>query len=73
MKIQGVSEGSPAEKGGLKGGDVIVGLGDKKVGNIYDFMDLLNAHKPGDEVAVTVRRDGKELKLPVKLGSRPGR
>ncbi len=43
MKIQGVSEGSPAEKGGLKGGDVIIRLGDKKVGTIYDFMETLGA------------------------------
>ena len=73
MKIQGVSEGSPAEKGGLKGGDVIIRLGDKKVGTIYDFMETLGAHKPGDEVDVVVQRDGKEVKLRVKLGSRPGR
>jgi hypothetical protein len=73
MKIQGVSEGSPAEKGGLKGGDVIIRLADKKVGTIYDFMETLGDHKPGDEVDVVVKRDGKEVKLRVKLGSRPGR
>jgi hypothetical protein len=73
MKIQGVSDGSPAEKGGLKGGDVIIRLGDKRVGTIYDFMETLGAHKPGDEVEVVVKRDGKEVKLRVTLGSRPGR
>jgi hypothetical protein len=73
MKIQGVTEGSPAEKGGLKGGDIIVRLGDKKVGTIYDYMEALGAHKPGDEVEVTVKRDGKNVVLHVKLDSRPGR
>lgn len=73
MKIQGVSEGSPAEKGGLKGGDVIIRLGKKKVGTIYDFMETLSAHKPGDEVDVVVQRDGKEVTLHVKLGTRSGR
>jgi S1-C subfamily serine protease len=73
MKIQDVSEGSPAQKGGLKGGDVIIRLGDKKVGTIYDFMETLGAHRPGDEVDVVVKRDGKDVKLRVKLGSRPGR
>jgi hypothetical protein len=73
MKIQGVSEGSPAEKGGLKGGDVIIRVGDKKVGTIYDFMEILNAHKPGDEVDVMVKREGKDVTLRVKLGSRSGR
>jgi S1-C subfamily serine protease len=73
MKLQGVSEGSPAEKGGLKSGDIIVQLGDKKVGTIYDYMEALAAHKPGDEIDVTVKRDGKDVTLRVKLGSRPGR
>lgn len=73
MKIQGVSEGSPAEKGGLKGGDVIIRLGDRKVGTIYDYMEALGARRPGEEVDVTVKRDGKEIKLRVKLGTRSGR
>jgi S1-C subfamily serine protease len=73
MKIQGVSDGSPAEKGGLKGGDVIIRLGGKRVGTIYDYMETLGSHKPGDEVEVVVKRDGQEVKLRVKLGSRPGR
>ncbi len=73
MKIQGVSEGSPAEKGGLKGGDVIVRIGDKKIGTIHDFMETLSAHKPGDKVDVVVKRDGKEVKLSITLGSRSGR
>lgn len=72
MKIQGVSPGSPAEKGGLKGGDVIIRLGGKKVGTIYDYMETLGAHKPGEEVDVVVRRDGKETTLRVKLGTRSG-
>ena len=66
-------EGSPAEKGGLKGGDIIIRLGDKKVGTIYDFMETLGAHKPGEEVDVMVKRDGKEVKLRVTMGSRSGR
>jgi hypothetical protein len=73
MKIQGVSEGSPAEKAGLKGGDVIIRLGNKKIGTIYDYMEALGAHKPDEEVDVVVKRDGKEVTLRVKLGTRPGR
>ena len=33
----------------------------------------MSQYKPGDEVNVVVKRDGKEVKLQVKLGSRPGR
>jgi S1-C subfamily serine protease len=43
------------------------------VGTIYDYMEALGARKPGDEVDVTVKRDGKEVKLRVKLGTRSGR
>jgi hypothetical protein len=72
VKLDGVNEGSPAEKGGLRAGDVIVRFGDTKVEDINDFMDGLTKHKPGDEVEVVVRRDGKETPLKVKLGTRPG-
>jgi S1-C subfamily serine protease len=70
MRIDGVSEGSPAEKAGLKGGDVITSFGGKAVGTIYDFMDSMNRYKPGDQVEILVKRDGKVVKLQVTLGSR---
>jgi hypothetical protein len=72
MRIEGVTEGSPAEKGGLKGGDVITRFGDKRVGTIYDFMESMARYKPGDQVELRVRRDGKEVTLQVKLGTRSG-
>jgi S1-C subfamily serine protease len=71
MKLAGVREGSPADKGGLKGGDSIIRFGGKPVGTIYDFMDSMNRYKPGDAVELVVRRDGKEVKLNVTLGTRP--
>jgi membrane-associated protease RseP (regulator of RpoE activity) len=69
VALDGVSEGSPAEKAGLKGGDVIIRFGGKDVRDIEDFMIGLNAHKPGDEVEVVVRRDGKDVSLKATLGS----
>ncbi len=73
MKLAGVSEGSPAEKGGLKGGDTIIEFGKKRVGTIYDFMESMGRYKPGDVVDVVVKREGKDVKLKVTLGSRPNR
>jgi hypothetical protein len=70
LKLAGVREGSPADKGGLKQGDVITRFGDKPVGTIYDYMEIMGQHKPGDKVDLVVQRDGKELKLRVTLGSR---
>ncbi|MEO6808183.1 MAG: M20/M25/M40 family metallo-hydrolase [Isosphaeraceae bacterium] len=69
VTLDGVSEGSPAEKAGLKGGDTIIRFGGKDVKDIEDFMIGLNAHKPGDEVEVVVRRDGKDVPLKATLGS----
>lgn len=66
--IMGVAGGSPAAKGGLKGGDLIVGLGEKKIGNLSDFDLALRKYKAGDEVEVVVMRDKKEVKLKVILG-----
>jgi hypothetical protein len=71
VKLSGVREGSPAEKGGLKGGDVIVGFGGKPVATIYDYTESLARCKPGDTVDVVVKRDGKETTLKITLTARP--
>jgi hypothetical protein len=65
--IQGVGNDSPAQKAGMQAGDVIIGLGDNKIGNLADFDSALRKYKAGDKVAVVVRRDGKEVKLDVVL------
>ena len=70
VKLEGVAEGGPAEQGGLKGGDVIVKFDNKAIDDIEGFMEALSSHKPGDEVEVVVQRDGKDMPLKVKLGSR---
>jgi len=69
MKISDVRAGGPADKGGLKGGDTIVGIGGKPIGTIYDYMESLSGYKPGEKVEVVVKRDGREVKLNVELGA----
>jgi aminopeptidase YwaD len=61
MRISGVQPDRPAQKAGLKSGDVIVKLAGKTVMNIYDYMGILGELKPGDVVEVEVLRDGKSL------------
>jgi len=70
VKFADVKPGSPAAKAGLKGGDVLVQFGDKAIKNLYDFTDALRRSKVGDVVPVTVLRDGKELRVEVKLEQR---
>jgi hypothetical protein len=68
MKLSDVREGGPAAKAGIKGGDVIVGIGGKPIGTIYDYMESLGRYKPGDSVDVQVKREGKDVTLRVELG-----
>jgi len=70
LKLETILPGSPAEKAGLKAGDVLVGIGDVEVRDMQSFGPLMNTHKPGDEVSVKVRRDGKYLDVPLTLGKR---
>ncbi|HLG93882.1 MAG TPA: M20/M25/M40 family metallo-hydrolase, partial [candidate division Zixibacteria bacterium] len=70
VKLSGVREGSPAEKAGIKGGDVIVRFGSKEIRNIYDYTYALGAYKPGDKVEIGLVREGKALTVSVLLDRR---
>lgn len=70
LRITGVRAGSPADIGGLKGGDVIVEFGGKPVKDLYGYSDALYAHKPGDVVSIVVLRGGQRVTLQVTLGKR---
>ncbi len=65
VKLSGVRGGSPAEKGGLKGGDVIVEFGAQKIANIYDYTYALDAVKIGQPVGIVIEREGQRVKLTV--------
>lgn len=70
VRITGVRAGSPAEQAGLKGGDVITAIGDKRIANLYDMTDALRSRRPGDTVVVVIRRDGVEHRATAILGKR---
>ncbi len=67
MGITGVRDGSPADRAGLRGGDVIIRFGSHEVDDVYGYMYALQGFEPGDEVEVVVLRDGKRLKFAVVL------
>ena len=69
-RFQAVTAGSPAEKAGLKAGDILVEFGGAKVGNIYDYTSALQNYQPGDTVEVVVLRDGESLQVQVTLEDR---
>jgi len=67
-KISGTSEGSPAEKVGLKPGDVIISFGGKTITGLYDLSFVLKEKKPGDVVDVVVLRGNETLTFKAQLG-----
>ncbi|MGE3999086.1 MAG: M20/M25/M40 family metallo-hydrolase [Planctomycetaceae bacterium] len=67
--LQGVSPGSPADKAGLQGGDLIVKLGKYNITGLDDFDLALREFSAGEEVLVTVRRAGEEREFHVTLAT----
>lgn len=65
LRLTGVKPGSPAEKAGLAGDDIMTRLGATQIKNIYDLMTALGNFKPGDQSEVVVLRDGKSITMNV--------
>ena len=72
LKLMGVRPDSPADKGGLKTGDVVVEFGGVQVKDLYSYSRALYSHKPGDVVKVVVMRGTERIELTVTLGKRGG-
>jgi hypothetical protein len=72
VKLTGVREGSPAEKAGIRAGDVIVRMGEMDVHDLQGLTNALRTYKPGDTVPVVLLRDGQRVTLTVTLGTRGG-
>ncbi len=69
--VRAVVAGSPAEKAGLKVGDVLTKIGDTTVTDAQSASAAVQTHKIGDEVAVEVTRDGKTVTFKATLTAAP--
>ena len=63
VKLSGVRAGGPADKAGLKGGDIIVEFAGPKIANIYDYTYALDAVKIGQPTTVVILRQGERKSL----------
>jgi acetylornithine deacetylase/succinyl-diaminopimelate desuccinylase-like protein len=72
VRLLGVRAGSPAEKAGLRGDDIITRIGNMQVPDLQAMADALRSHKPGDTVEIVVRRGDQETTLHATLGARGG-
>lgn len=62
-----IQPGSPAERAGLKPGDILLAINETDTGTIYDVKRIMAALSLGDEVRLHVRRESSDLILEVDL------
>ncbi|MBI5772456.1 MAG: M20/M25/M40 family metallo-hydrolase [Verrucomicrobia bacterium] len=65
VKLSGARAGGPADKAGVKAGDIIVEFGGQKIANIYDYTYAMDAAKIGQPVKIVVLRAGQRVTLTV--------
>ena len=70
--VNQVQPGSPADRGGLRHGDVIIQVDDMEIESAQQLRLVISQMRPGSEVTVTLIRQGERLNLPVVLGSLNG-
>ena len=68
--VQKVSADGPAERAGMKNGDIITTVDGKSVDTTENLIQMISAHRPGDTVSLGVLRDGRNVNLKVKLADR---
>ena len=67
VRVDGVSENRPAQKAGIKTGDIILSIGDFKVNSLESYMQALGKFKKGDKTAVLYSRGGQTLSSTVEF------
>jgi serine protease DegQ len=69
--IAGVLKNGPADRGGIKPGDILVGVEGKQVTDSSSMLNLVAALQPGKQATLRLLRNGGEVKLKVTVGKRP--
>ena len=69
--ISGVLEGGPADKAGMKPGDVLTQVNGQAVNDVVTLLNRIAQTSPGDEAKINLLRKGKPMALKVQVGKRP--
>lgn len=72
VRLSGVRPDSPADKAGLKEGDILLGIGAVDIPDLQGMSDALRQHRPGDTVMVRFRRGTRNDSVKAVLGRRAG-
>jgi len=72
LTVTGLVQGGPASAGGLQQGDVLLGLDGRRLRGFRDLFQRWHRAQrlAGDQVELRLRRDGREIELPIELGPR---
>lgn len=67
MRIDGISEGKPAQKAGLQKGDIVIKLGDSLVTNMMSYMRALSVFDKGDKTKAIVKRGDTNINVSIQF------
>ncbi len=67
MRIDGVSDGKPAQKAGIMAGDIILKLGEYEIVDMMAYMQALGKLKKGDKTVVLILRNDIQMELPIQF------
>ncbi|XPV68925.1 MAG: Do family serine endopeptidase [Halarcobacter sp.] len=70
--ILDVANDTPAQKAGLKRGDLIYSINNKEIKNRKDLQNVIASFKPNDTVSIKLERDKRNIELNITLGNRAG-
>lgn len=70
--VSRVVPGSPAERAGVRKGDVITSVDRRKVDSPAELSDVIGEQREGESVSLSISRRGDDVILAVRLGERPG-
>ncbi|NNF04325.1 MAG: M20/M25/M40 family metallo-hydrolase [Rhodothermales bacterium] len=65
LRIDAVLDGKSGDAAGLEGGDIVLRMGDREIGDVYAYMEALGAFEPGDTITVVVKRGDEEIEKTV--------
>jgi len=67
VRADGVTDGKPAQKAGLKAGDIILQLGDNNISSLENYMQALGKYKKGEKTKVKFKRGNETLEATVEF------
>ena len=70
LKITKVHDGDPADRAGIKEGDILMTFQSRKITSMQQLYDLVREQSPGKSVKIGILRDGEALEITLRLGMR---